>query len=424
MNILFASGYFGAIPIANNIVAMRLAKGFTAQGHRCFIMGLSPEHIGTETLDCGTPLIRVGANRLLDKSLAKYYRFQQQNPGKTAKDFALRNPLDAGVIGLMNSRCFNSPKAIEKFAKDVERLIATEKIDAVITICFPFDVAHYLLRNLTAPVVKVYYQLDPHGLHVYYDGEVRAERIRLERQAMECADIIFTTNELYPQYAADANYQPYLSKCVPIGFPVFFPTEEGDKKRAGFSDDMINIVFCGTLDRNMREPTTMLQQVEKVIQKLPNVKFYFAGTDESALIAEMAARYPAQLVWLGSVPADVADNLMNSADVLLNVSNMANNMVASKIFTYFATGKPVLNFQKIMDCANQAHFEKYPLAFTFCEPTDQDKTDEICAFLLENHQNRVPYAQSEAVYRDFTLSKVAEAMLAQIATKLEALRSS
>ncbi len=418
MNILIASGYFGAIPIANNIVATRLAAGFTQKGHRCFIMGLSPECIGTEQLPCGTPLMRVAASPLLEKPLAQYYRFQQQNPTKGAKDFALRHPLAAGLIGLLNGRCFNSPKSIVKFGKDVEALIAAEKIDAVITVCFPFDVAHYLLQNLKAPVAKVYYQLDPHGLHVYYDGAVRAERIRLEREAMAAADVVFTTGELYTQYQQDAQYQPFVPKCVPVGFPVFFPPKQGDAARAGFAQDAINVVFCGNLDHKMRESTYALQQVEKIIQALPRATFYFAGTHEGGLIETLAAQYPKRFVLLGTLPAEVADNLTNSADVLLNIGNMASNMVPSKIFSYFATGKPILNFQKISNCPARRYFEQYPLALTLQEGVDQDKTAEACAFLTEHSQTRLPYAQLAAIYQDFTLAQVADTMLAHIAQHL------
>ena len=45
----------------------------------------------------------------------------------------------------------------------------------------------------------------------------------------------------------------------------------------------------------------------------------------------------------GPVPAETARTMQTQADVLLNLGNAVDNQLPSKLFDYFAAGKPVLH---------------------------------------------------------------------------------
>ena len=96
--------------------------------------------------------------------------------------------------------------------------------------------------------------------------------------------------------------------------------------------------------------------------------------------------------------------------MLFNISNKIDNQVPSKIFDYFAMGKPILNLQRIENCPAAEYFAKYPLVHNLQEW----KSAEVAELknFLENAKGRnVDFATVKELYRTATVEYVAESML-------------
>ena len=64
----------------------------------------------------------------------------------------------------------------------------------------------------------------------------------------------------------------------------------------------------------------------------------------------------------GPVPAETARTIQAQADVLLNLGNAVDNQLPSKLFDYFAAGKPVLHLCVIENDPALPYLARYPLA--------------------------------------------------------------
>ena len=97
---------------------------------------------------------------------------------------------------------------------------------------------------------------------------------------------------------------------------------------------------------------------------------------------------------------------MKKADILLNISNTLDNQVPSKIFDYFALGKPVLNVQKIENCPSREYFDRYPLAYTVCDYAPD--SEQLKDFLLNSKGKTIDYEKVSQLYYDATLEYASE----------------
>ncbi|MBQ8603961.1 MAG: hypothetical protein IJ410_03850, partial [Oscillospiraceae bacterium] len=94
-------------------------------------------------------------------------------------------------------------------------------------------------------------------------------------------------------------------------------------------------------------------------------------------------------------------------DMLLNIGNAISNMVPSKIFDYFATGKPIVNVQKIDNAPDVEYFEKYPLQITLPEYSGEMQSQQLYEFIKTSKGKHLDFAQVKDLYYTATPEYVA-----------------
>ena len=129
--------------------------------------------------------------------------------------------------------------------------------------------------------------------------------------------------------------------------------------------------------------------------------------------AQLADKMGARFVRPGMLsPAD-ADALENSADVLVSLGNAYDNQMPSKLFGYFATGKPVLHLAVSESDPTLPYLARYPLALVL--HTGEGVTPGVVAkldkWLHDVKGKHLPFAEVAKLYPEFTPEKVAEAFL-------------
>jgi hypothetical protein len=177
-----------------------------------------------------------------------------------------------------------------------------------------------------------------------------------------------------------------------------------------FDSGYINILFGGVVADSFRSPEYALKVLSSLFDRGEKVRIYFMGTNNSAVLDEYMVKYPQNVFFKEKVSADIALVTMEKADVLFNISNKIDNQVPSKIFDYFAMGKPILNLQRIENCPAAEYFAKYPLVYNLQEWKSADVA-ELKEF-LENAKGRdVDFATVKELYKTATVEYVAESML-------------
>ena len=410
MNILFSAGYMSKIPFANNNIEILIADCLSEKGHKCFITGISNDEDVCLTTPNNTIISSKGIPAFYSKAEKVFENWQSAVPEEKkslqAKKFIVRHPVYAAAIFLL--QCGFPYKILNSCYKlRVKKLIKKEKIDAVIGFCYPFDMAYLILtENLKAK--KIYYQFDPHGMHELLDKSQKEKRIEDETRLISVCDAVFTTKVLKKQYSQNDKYNKYIDKITGVDFPVLVKKTPGDLKIPfDFSKDNINILFCGTMDDGFRNPDFVLSNFEEIFKIDSSVKVHFLGPQQGVKVTQWAEKYPDNIFVHPGVKNDIAVSTTYKADILLNIGNSISNMVPSKIFDYFATGKPIVNVQKIENSPDMEYFEKYPLQFTLKEYEDRMDYENLYSFIKNNKNSSISFDKVKQIYETATPEYVA-----------------
>ena len=134
---------------------------------------------------------------------------------------------------------------------------------------------------------------------------------------------------------------------------------------------------------------------------------HFLGPQQGVKITQWAEKYPDNIFVHPGVKNDIAVSTTYKADILLNIGNSISNMVPSKIFDYFATGKPIVNVQKIENSPDMEYFEKYPLQFTLKEYENRMDYENLYSFIKNNKNSSISFDKVKQIYETATPEYVA-----------------
>lgn len=249
-------------------------------------------------------------------------------------------------------------------------LSGTHRFDWVITTSHPFSghLVWWLVRRTSGPSRWLVDIGDPYsfmrqpspfnrrlyGLLSYW----------VEKRVIALADRISVTTHatasLYQQSFSPANGKtmvipPLLSLPAP---PLRTKQEDG----------ILDLVFVGTLYRNLRSPRYLLECFSVFGQRFPErrfrLHFYGAVNDCHDILAEYADHPHVTVLVHGLVDRAVVLHAMANADFLLNIGNHSTSQLGSKVIEYMAMGRPIVNVVSIPDDISLDALSSYPSCFT------------------------------------------------------------
>lgn len=153
--------------------------------------------------------------------------------------------------------------------------------------------------------------------------------------------------------------QSLTKKIRYVDFPVFKIFNKLSNDYSFNAKNRINFVFAGTLNKEYRSPELTLKILESLSSHITNFTLHIFGRGNcDSIINKYTNKLNIEMH--GMVPHDEILNSLNNADFLINISNKMENMVPSKIFELFSTGKPIINFVSNKNDAAFEYFAKYP----------------------------------------------------------------
>ena len=252
------------------------------------------------------------------------------------------------------------------------------------------------------------YFLDPFASN-QFDVSQTDLKVRLEQQIYESCFKAIVTHEMFAENHVNEQ-KKYIQKMIPLGFPsvqkiIFAPADDDIL----FSKDNINCAFIGNLYCDIRTPEFIL----KIFELIDDERFVLhlvGGGQDSKEINEAQSRLGERLVLHGPVSTSAAKNVMLYTDILVNIGNNISNMVPSKIFEYFSSGKPLINTYKNIDCPTIEYFNRYPLAFNMYErdPITAEVISSFIEFCINNQKKNVDFDTVHSLYYNYTLEYVGE----------------
>ena len=410
MNILLSTGYLPKAQFANINIAYNLANELEKLGHKCYIIGISNDDFKITKTSNGIPVYKMHTNNLYNIAMEKLKLFIDSNNVKKnlRLKFLIKHPVHSFNLFYYLKK-FNSKNETGCYKTILEHFILDKKIDAIIGFCYPFNLAN-VLKELNVNVKKIYHQFDPHGLHLQLDISKKDQRIKEEVSLIENTTKTITTQILYKNYINHPNYSHLKDKLISADFPTFIKKEDISAEPAFvFDENYINLLFCGTLDDDFRNPEQMLKILKPILVNNSKIRIYFLGnTNNCKILKKIDSDISNQIFIKSTVPNTVANSTIMASDILINIGSTIPNMLASKIFDYFSTCKPILNIQTIENCSAEEYFNKYPNQFTLKTYEKFTKQDKLLSFILNSQNVKLNYEDIEKIYYTATPKYVAK----------------
>lgn len=416
MNILFVVGQLLPLSDTNTIIMRQLAQELARQFPQMKIsfLGFSGVAQGQS---------RPGENRdvtaaFVPNQRAPYSEKLESLLTQTAsmgikKRLAVFLKSPALLLELLIKRAKNGSMPVQ-YARAVKRAIQEQSFDVIVGVSAPFHAPYGVVRAGIGRVPFVYYQLDPYFSHYLQPNRKRA--VRLEDRVCRRADHIIMTDLIRKDYERSV-LKKYLHKSSVLPFPAFLSRDEQEQRAAKGPQAAGNVparlVFVGSLYGDIRSPLFLLQLACALRRSGKVFHLDIVGPIRSPL-GEAVLPYIKELgefvTFHGSVPAHQAQEWVRSADVLVNIANTVPNQLPSKIFEYFASGKPILNLYKLMDCPTLEYMQKYPLGLSVFERNEMNDAliGQVWSFIDDTKGKLIDFDQVSKLYQAYTIQAVSD----------------
>ena len=410
MKILFSVGELDKELNANTKIVLQLAEYMAAKGNEVAVCGICYYKPCDEKTG-GVLLKKFAAPKPLVNSSEAFEDFISKGDRNSLRgQFIKRHPLKSAFLAARYNSTYMEKIEQPLYLKQLKKFAAEFAPDVMVLPYKPVNSFEKVAgSDINVPMVA--YQMDPWGLHRIDNADGDVSVIKKECAAFEKVQHIFTTPVLLRQYSENDLYKKYIHKMTAVDFPNVKQSKNSDAEAAiDFDSDYINVVFAGVVADSFRNPLAVLQGLEPLFKAGEKIRVYFMGTNNSPVLDSYIEKYPDNVKFVEKVAAATAMATMKRADVLLNISNKIDNQVPSKIFDYFAMGKPILNLQQIADCPAAEYFAKYPLVFNI-NSWQQTDAEQLKEFLQTSKDKKVDFETVKQLYKTATVEYVAESML-------------
>ena len=407
MKLIFVCDNTAAAADANLNICHRLACEMKRMGHDVILLG------NCETQDVPLREVIDGVeyrrfyypiNRITHAVLREY---QKSRSKKKLLGMLLRHPVTAAVDVLRWLFGWNPIEC--RYAREIRRAVRESKTDRVIACGGSFYTIHVLAKT-NVPCTRVGYMLDPYwknhvtGGRRAYKEELFAWR-RLDRMIIP------------PLLEKDYEAAPFAGLCkkrITAEFPGLVrgtecSAENAEKERCG-------LVFAGNFYSDIRSPLPILQLLgaiapeEKLCLTVLGGMYGTFDAQTEALVQRLEA--DGRLCMPGTVSFAAAQAAMRQAEILVNLGNDIENQMPSKLFEYFAAGRPIVHLQRIENDPCIPYLERYPMALVLDERQSvQEKARALVSFCHEFAGRRVPYSEVEQRFPACTPQFVAQQLL-------------
>ena len=407
MKLLFILGSVYPLDDANSNIINRIATNLYAryEGIQIFELGFNSQPITiSESVVNNVKVYGMGDpfKTRLSEELSSYLDSISDQSNKRRIALLIKRPNLAIEYIVKRLRYGNIQKC---YKMQIKEICIKNSIDVIICVSYPFLTA-MAAAKLKMRLPFIYYQLDPYFSH--YLQPNRRKALKQERYVCKRADAILMTNLIYYEYM-QSPLKVYLNKTSVLEFPVIEINSEHNKALRSREDGITKLAFIGTLYDDIRSPSYLFCILKELVRRGNQVHLDLVGP----LVGDIEIPQADWLTYHGRLGVAEAKAFMQQADILVNIGNSIKNQMPSKIFEYFNTGKPIINFYKIDNCPTLHYANRYPYCISIDESkkVDEEICEQIEDFIRKNQDSMIPSYKVMDMFPECTTNKVSDNFL-------------
>lgn len=394
---------------ANALLGRELAAALRSQGHEIHLLELTDGlHAPPPVTDVPLYQLPFADERKMNEALENGRRDDTGSPILLRLMRLCAHP--TAVAASFRQLVLKKPRRTAAAKREMERLDAEFHYDAVLCVCAPYRTA-FALETAQISGKKLLWQLDPYAANRDYKAPGGYER---EGKLLDALDAAFVTPTATADYLPGGELHAWQGKVHTLGFPALIPPKNRKKTAKNAENFSNSCVFCGSLYPKLREPDFALRLFAALGKDAPPLVMAGGGWQPfEERTAPLAAQLGDKLTRPGLLTPEQAAALQQNAAILLSLGNATDNQLPSKLFGYFATGKPILHLAVTASDPALPYLARYPLALVVqqSEALDDAALESVKTWLADTCGKRIPFEQVAALYPEFAPGQVTEEFL-------------
>ena len=303
-------------------------------------------------------------------------------------------------------RLFSFDKKDNYLINLANEFISRNTYDCIFFVSYPHK-AVYLINKIKVKTKKIWILLDSFTGYVKINSIIKKQNIKLEKKIYSYINSVFLPKLVYEENIKKEIWK-YKDKMNVFQFPNIIENNNFLNKRI-FNDKYINLVFVGFLYPDIRNPKYLFDLLCKTDK---NIKITIVGGVRGKFEVNFFKNYQdilgERFYIIGKKTPVECNQIINDADILVNIGNAVPNFLPSKIFDYISTGKPIINICKLDNCPTLEYMNKYENFLNLFESKVIDNTivEKFEDFCLSSRGKKTNFMEIKELYKEATLEYV------------------
>lgn len=387
-------------PLAPTPALARHVAGILAQrGHTVHLLELwNGETPPPKQPGCAQTLLAFPDERVMNRVLEFGRTGGTPIPLRLAK--LLLHP--AAAFAAVRQIALHRPRRISAAQRAIEQLDKAHSFDIITAVAAPYA-GSFALEKAHVDAKKISWQMDPYAANRSYSAPGAWQR---EKELLSALDGVLVAPDMADAYEKGGPLADFRSRMQVQDFPSLIPGAETSAAGRDGEKLPLRCVFVGSLYPGLRTPHFALELFRALND--PKVQLILVGGGWENYPADLLAPYKEalgeRLIVTGPLPRKEASAWLAKADILVNLGNGVSNQVPSKLFEYFAAGKPVLHLAKIPNDPCLAYLSRWPLSLVLKESdgTGPDVLQALSHFVHEEGRSRLSYEEARELFYENT----------------------
>ena len=286
-----------------------------------------------------------------------------------------------------------SPAFSFRYYRKAMKICSSLGINGIIPVYSQVDtlIAGHYVKMRHHNIKYIPYMLDPlaagNGPKFFSTEWLKRRGLKWEKRLFSNADAVLMMESCRGFY--EGNGVTYKG-LVYTGLPLLRKGENIEKFER-FDENKINLLYIGSIPRNIRSPKHIIDIFSKIDDE--RLTLYFIGPiDDDYIKSRSLVDHRIKML----LPVSHKESLvaLQSADFLVNLGNSLPHMVPSKIFELMSTGLPIISVAQIKDDSCKPYLLRYPNALMLEEGgNDKADTEKLIEFIIERRGKKLPFEE-------------------------------
>ncbi|MBR2529070.1 MAG: hypothetical protein IKE58_11450 [Blautia sp.] len=403
--ILFMLGNYTPKASANGICVRAVIEDLKRKGYHVYVICYGNEEKMQETEQ--ETIVTVQSNRCLDNDL-----YSGKTRGIKRKVFILWSLLTEPPYPMIGK------KMAAAFQKKLKFILSRYEIDTIVAVVHPVDAALALASLGKEPLCRrVIYELDTltddqylkTGWRRFFFQKIKKTEERIHSRADKI--VYMRSHDASFSSAPNASEVKYVAADIPLIDQAYYDEIHRERQPKHSIPDPF-IVYAGSLSAQIRPPEYVLSLLGALYQKKVRYKACFYSRGCSEVVRDYSDKTASQIEWKDYVSPDELLSIYHDAHFLLNIGNLAEDVLPSKLIQYISTGKPIIHISFSQKDACLPYLERYENCVIInTEEPFEENVSKLTSFLRTNQSRVLDYSVIARAFQENTVEWTSHQLL-------------